>query len=728
MSANTPTQATLTPVTSRLEVVNTEDQRSIFLNGHLTARYTCSDKGTERVLATQLAAVLPLPDSRIASAFGMHPVTLSRFCGQVRSGGAAALMPRKTGPKGPSKMTPKLQARCRELRKQELSFRNIAKRVSQGGRRISYVTVAALFKADEAEPKQQPLPIEAEATPQPVPTEPEKAAPTPAPEESVTMDAFAEPRPTRYAGALMLYAALAHLDLWSVFRQLGAEAGPSRRYGWAQTLATIVFCFALRFRSIEDFKNARRGDIGVLIGEEDGPTVLSLRGKVKALAESVDPVSVSRELFKRYLAIEPVWEGLYYVDGHFCPYYGIQPTPKGWDAKRRLAVKGHTDVYVHDARGRALFFFSQPLNDSLARAIPVAVEEIRRAHGPGPFTLVFDRGGYSGDAFRFLQEQGIGFITYLKGRQARRRYPRKQFRSGWFRFEGRRHVYRLFEKKTRISRAGSIRTVIFLGDDGHQIPVLTNLSTSSKAAKVVHCLRLRWRQENDFKYLRDNYAIDQIVQYGAVQETQDRLVPNPRRKALKQEVHTLTQQIQTLEAQLGRALNDNDESRRPTARGIKIAHGRLRREITQKRQALTRLENRLQRTPGKISAERIGKTRSLLREDRRLVINALKIAALNAEKLLVRHFDQAYQCPKDAFSVFRALMHLPGSVHASGPASAEVRLQRPDSEKVARALDALLADINQDPPQMLGEGPLLRFALEPLARPAPSSSRQPQLL
>jgi len=732
VSANTPTQATLTPVTSRLEVVDSQDQRSIFLNGYLTARYTCSDKGTERVLATQLAEVLPLPDSRIASAFGMHPVTLSRFCGQVRSGGAAALMPRKTGPKGPSKMTPKVQARCRELRKQELSFRDIAKRVSQGGRRISYVTVATLFKADEAEPKQQPLPIEVEATPQPEQpvTEPEQARAeperpvrmegeqaAPAPEEPVTMDAasFAEPRPTRYAGALMLYAALARLDLWSVFRQLGAEAGPSRRYGWAQTLATIVFCFALRFRSIEDFKNARRGDIGVLIGEEEGPTVLSLRGKVKALAESVDPVSVSRELFKRYLALEPVWEGLYYVDGHFCPYHGIQPTPKGWDAKRRLAVKGHTDVYIHDARGRALFFFSQPLNDSLARAIPGAVEEIRRAHGAGSFTLVFDRGGYSGDAFRFLEEQGIGFITYLKGRKARRRYPQKGFQFGWFRFEGRRHVYRLFEKTTRVARAGMIRTVLFLGDDGQQIPVLTNLAPSSNAAKVVHCLRLRWRQENDFKYLRDHYAIDQIVQYGADQETQDRLVLNPKRELLKQEVHTLTQHIQSLEAQLGRALNDNDESRRPTVRGIKIAHGRLRHQIALKRQALTRLENRLQRTPGHISAETVGKTRSLLREDRRLVINALKIAALNAEKLLVRRFDQAYECPKDAFSVFRALLHLPGHVYTSGTGTAEVRLQRPDSEKVARALDALLADINQDPPRMLGQGPLLQFTIEALA-------------
>ena len=60
----------------------------------------------------------------------------------------------------------------------------------------------------------------------------------------------------------------------------------------------------------------------MLIGQPQAPSVLSLRSKVKALAESVDPLSFSREMLRRYLALEPVWEGLYYVDGHFCPYYG----------------------------------------------------------------------------------------------------------------------------------------------------------------------------------------------------------------------------------------------------------------------------------------------------------------------------------------------------------------------------------------------------------------------
>lgn len=210
------------------------------------------------------------------------------------------------------------------------------------------------------------------------------------------------------------------------------------------------------------------------------------------------------------------------------------------------------------------------------------------------------------------------------------------------------------------------------------------------------------------------------MQYGADAETQDRLVPNPRHKALKTEIRTRNQQLQALEAQLGRALEDNDENRRPTTRGVKIAHSQLRGEMARKRQALTRLENRLRHTPAQISAPRVDKTRRLLREDRRLVVNALMLAAANAERMLARRFDQSYQCPKDAFSIFRALLQLPGEVRPLTADHLEVDLQRPDSEKVASALAALLADLNQEPARMLGDGPILTFHLAGVSQNTPS--------
>lgn len=709
MSAAAPNLFDFTPLRPRLEVVDADDQRCVFLNGHLAGRYQCGDKGTERVLVTQFSEVLSLPDRQIASVFGLHPVTVSRLRGLVRERGAAALLPLKPGPKGPSKMTPKLEARCRFLRAAGASLRSIARQVSTASKQISYVTVANLFRTDSLPAPSQSLPLDAEAPP----------AAEMAPVTAASFS-FGEGRSTRYAGAMLLFAALARLDLWSVCQGLGATTGPARRFGWAQTVAAIVFCFSLRFRSIEDWKNGRRQDLGVLIGEPNAPSVLSLRTKIKALAESVDPVTFSRAMLKRYLALEPVWEGLYYVDGHFCPYYGAHPTPRGWDAKRGLAVKGHNDVYLHDAKGRALFFFSQPLNDSLGRAIPNAVAEIRRVHGEAPFTLVFDRGGYSGETFRFLQAEGIGFITYLKGRGAQRRYAAKQFKAGWFAFEGKRHTYQLFEKKTRLRGVGLIRTVVFVGDDGQQIPVLTNLSATAKPAKVVHCLRLRWRQENSFKYLSENYAIDQIIQYGADPETEDRRIPNPKRKALKEQARLVFQQIESLQAQLGRALEDNDENRRPSARGFKIAHADLRRQIAQKRQILTRVETRLRQTPSQISAQQADKTRAFLREDRRLLVNALKLAAANAERMLAIHFDRFYQNPKDAFSVFRGLLQLPGTVRDVGD-HIEVLLQRPDSPKVAEALGSLLADLNTEKPRMPDGGPILAFRLLDVNQTAPST-------
>ena len=223
----------IAPLTQRLEVINVDDQRTIFLNGYLAGRYACNDKGTERIVVTQLAEVLSLPDRQIAAAFQLHPVTLSRFRGLARSGGCAALVPLKTGPKGPSKMTPKLQARCRALRKEGLSFRAIAERVSGGNRTISYVTVAALLKGEAEQPQQPALPLEAEAdTPaREAEAVPEAGAP---PSEAATPG---ECRYTRYAGAMMLYAALGRLGLWEVFQDLGASIGAARQFGWAQTVA-----------------------------------------------------------------------------------------------------------------------------------------------------------------------------------------------------------------------------------------------------------------------------------------------------------------------------------------------------------------------------------------------------------------------------------------------------------------------------------------------------------
>ncbi len=126
------------------------------LNGHQVACYPCEDRGTERVIVTQLAEALPIKDRDIAKSFGLHPVSLSRFKAQAREAGAAALMPKRLGPKGPSKLTAQLERQIRELAAQGLSCRTIAKRLCRGKRKISYGLVASVLKR---EPSQAQAPL-----------------------------------------------------------------------------------------------------------------------------------------------------------------------------------------------------------------------------------------------------------------------------------------------------------------------------------------------------------------------------------------------------------------------------------------------------------------------------------------------------------------------------------------------------------------------------------------
>ena len=126
---------------------------------------------------------------------------------------------------------------------------------------------------------------------------------------------------------------------------------------------------------------------------------------------------------------------------------------------------------------------------------------------------------------------------------------------------------------------------------------------------------------------------------------------------------------------------------------------------------MSRLENRLRHTPGQISAQRVGKQRVLLREDRRMLVNALKLVTANAERMLALCFNRVYERSKDAFSIFRGLLQLPGVVRRVEPDRVEVVLDRPDSDKVATALQELLTELTTQQSRMFGTGPILAFRL-----------------
>ena len=666
------------------------------------AQYPTGDVTTRRHVMVQLAEAGRLPGQEIARCFGVTPVYVSQLRGRFRRAGSEALTGQRRGPKGPSKVTPPIAAQVRVLRAQGLSYHAIADALADQTE-ISFQTVRRILL--QPEPARQLV----------LPERPVEAA-TPAVPETGSSNAATpvtiRPGETRYAGAMLLHVALSQLGLWAVFQTLGASVGRTT-LSVRQVVGVVAMGFALRLRSIEGFKTALRRDFGRLLGLRVAPSVQTLRLHVRALAESVDPAVVMHHLAEAWLQLEPVWEGAYYLDGHCCPYHGSRPVPKAWNAKRRLVEPGQSDFYVHDATGRVLFFLNRPLNDQFVKAIPQILQEIRAlVPAPAPLLLIFDRGGYSGPLFKALTREGISFITYLKGRAARRRFPADRFARRWWTVTDpagiqrrRRVVYRIFEKATRIVGAGLVRTLV-VADADAQIPVLTNCAELS-AAKVVQLLKMRWRQENSFKYLSEHYGVEQLVQYDATTFRDERQVDNPRRAAVRAQLATVQTDVVLTEADLGRALLD------APGRRLTAAQRAQRRELAILEARAARLEQRLRHTPATVPIATLTPTamRATMNTDRRNLVNAIKIATYNAERWLARRFFRHYQDPRDWLTIFRSLLHLSGTITVDATGQVCVLLQPPDRPHIRRALAATLEDINAMKGRLGGDGPILTFGL-----------------
>ena len=714
-----------------LDVARVDQHEVVHVGATPIAYYPAADVTTRRQVMVQLAEARTIPGVHIAERFGVTSVYVSQLRGRFRTGGGAALTAQRRGPKGPMKVTPRLVARARALRAAGDSHQTIARKL--GG--LSHDTVRRmLHEVAVGQPALPTLANEEARVSAAGPVGLSEAGGGPlvalsAPggdDGTVATAAFANeatsglgviataPAVTssRYAGAMLLHVALTHLRVWQVFAEYGAQVGRTP-LSVAHIVGMVALGFALRLGSIERFKTAFARDFGRLLGLRGVPCVQTLRTHVVALAESVAPEAIMRALLAACVHLEPVWEGAYYVDGHFSPYAGQEPVGKGWNATRRLAEPGHTDVHVHDATGRALFFLNRPLNDSLVKALPDIVKEIRAVVPEDRVILLFDRGGYSGAGFHALTEQGIGFITYLKGRKARRRFPSDRFVRRWWQLDDpagigkrTRHVYRLYERGTRIRGAGVVRTLVKEDTEG-QIPILTNCE-QMPAAQVVHLLRLRWRQENSFKYLSTHYGIEQIIQYGVTTAADDRLVDNPVRARRRAQIADLRATLVFHEADVGQAVMAGASAKA-------AAPADTRRATRALEARLARLEHRLKQTPTNVPVSRLPRRphqRATLKSDRHDLVTSIKLATYNAERLLARRFFRHYQDPRDWLTIFRSLLQLPGNLSQQPDGTICVRLRAPDQPRIRRALVDFLAEINSLNPRMFGTGPALQFEVQ----------------
>ena len=316
-------------------------------------------------------------------------------------------------------------------------------------------------------------------------------------------------------------------------------------------------------------------------------------------------------------------------------YHGKHALPKAHVARMRISAPATSDYWVNDSSGDPLFVVTAAANAGLVKMLPEVLDQVRGLVGKRRLTVVFDRGGFSPKLFQQIIAAGFDLLTYRKGRYPR--IPRSRFSPHTARCGGRKVSYVLADQEVRLLKGKlRLRQVTRRMENAHQTPILTSRRDLG-AAHVAYRMFDRWRQENFFKYLREEYALDALAEYAAVPDDPNREVPNPAWAALDAQLRQAWARVDRLQSEYGLEALNNLEQKRRTMRGFKITYGKLGEKIWTAWQRVLHLEKRRAAVPRRVPVQNaIDKPVVKLAPERKHLTNLIKMVAYQAESDLLR--------------------------------------------------------------------------------------------
>ena len=459
---------------------------------------------------------------------------------------------------------------------------------------------------------------------------------------------FAPGRDLPRLGVLLALPLIVTTGLLDEAKALYGTLGPAF-YGLRTSLLTMVLLALLRIRHPENLKEYSPPDLGRLLGLDRAPEVKTLRRKLLLLAEGPSDELMIR-LVKHRIGARDDALGFLYVDGHVRVYSGKARLPKTHVARMRISLPATQDVWVNDADGDPLFFVTEEAHPSLVKSLEDLLPVIRDQVGDDRrVTVVFDRGGWSPKLFGKMVAAGFDVLTYRKGGDIE--VPVDWFEPHEAPGSHGRKTWELHQMSTWVGSKKDglwMRQVTRLKDD-HQTQIMTTRHDLD-LTEVAHRMFNRWRQENFFKYMRQEFAIDALVQYGEEQADPDREIPNPAWNAADKELKKAKKKLRRLEAEYGAAAADNPEKQRPTMRGFKIAHGReLGLPLRQQRKRVEQLQQERDALPKRTTVGELPKDQRPVRlpERRKRLSDGLKMLAYQVESDLVRNIAPHYKRADD---------------------------------------------------------------------------------
>jgi hypothetical protein len=486
---------------------------------------------------------------------------------------------------------------------------------------------------------------------------------------------------------------------------------PKGFYGIDSVFLLLALMALARIQSLEQLRYQAPGEWGKLLGLDRVPEVRTLRAKLKLLCQDLGrALRWNAALAKEWITQQNATELYFYCDGHVRVYHGEQtPLPRHYVARERLCLRATTDYWINAMDGQPFLYVNKEVDPGLITTLKqdvipwlevnvVKTPEQDKCLAEDPrapwFTLVFDREGYSPELFQYLWQKRIAVLTYHK-------FPQEQWRQQEFLAHrvavasGETVSMKLAERGTQLSNKLWLREIRKLSDSGHQTAILTT-NFQAPLATLAASLFARWCQENFFRYMREHYGLDRLIEYGTESIPDAVPVVNPQWRKLDSQIRSQAGQRYRRAAQFGALALSTDLTESELQR-FQQRKGELQEEIGNLDLEIEKLKQERKNTAHHIPVKSLSEEDrfSRLRTERKHFIDTIKMIAYRAESSLASLLREHIARSDDARALVRQMFDTEVDLIPDlATNTLTVRLHHLTQAAHDQAIEQLLAELN----------------------------------
>ena len=707
-----------------------KDKRIVFFNAGGPI-FSCrqDDRTGLRLAAVTVIEQKLATSTAVARALSLHRTTLFRDRRKFEANGVAGLVEKPRGPKGPHTLTPKVQRRAQKMLDRGESIRGTAASVGVSERGLRHAIQRGLLTTVRSKRAEKAAPDSAEVLRGPrdrasvdqacaagVATKRELDRTLACTGKLVEAEPeFEAAEAVAGAGVLLVLPALLHEGLCEV----GSEVYGKLRngfFGLRSVLLTLAFMALLRIKTLEQLTEHAPGELGILLGLDRAPEVKTLRRKLREMGQRQLADMFRRRLTERWAKAAPRELALLYVDGHVRPYHGRKHVlPKHHVQQRGRPMPGTQDFHVNDRRADPLFFVTAEATESLLATLDsTLLPEVRRLVGPRRrVTIAFDREGWSPKLFAKWKKKSFDVLTYRKGEQSR--WQKRFFTTVKGTVGGQKVEYCLAEREVKLTNGLKVREIRRLTNDGHQTAVIT---TNDKLPLLAVAQRMfsRWRQENFFRYMRHEFALDHLCTHKVEPADPKRIVPHPERTRLEKKLKA----VRATRTRLLERAFELAPGKTTRVGKRQVDEVELDQLIRQRETEAHKLAARIAKLPKHVPIEEILEPEQIvkLERERKVLVDAIKLTAYRAESALARLVEPFFKRHQDETrkflkSIFTATADI---IPDRRKRRLTIRFHGLANPRATRALAELCVLINDDAPLYPGSSLRLHFEVPVLQK------------